>query len=82
MIEKAGVGHVVMDGPAIGPSRVEVSLGRGGCGCVGKAGEGPGAWLVTWKVLATPEESWERFFCFCFSHLKMSQNASLRNKNF
>jgi len=40
MIEKAGVGHVVMDGPAIGPRRVEVSLGRGGCGCEGKLERG------------------------------------------
>ena len=37
---------------------------------------------MTWKVLATPEESWKRFVCFCFSHLKMSQNASLRIRTF
>ena len=40
MIENAGVERVVMDGPAIGPSRVEVSLGRGGCGCEGKLERG------------------------------------------
>ena len=34
------MGHVVLDGPAIGPRRVEVSLGRGGCGCEGKLERG------------------------------------------
>lgn len=74
----------MMDGPAAEPSRVKVSLGRGGCGWKGKLERILGqktSWEGVWSMVGG-QERWEGFLVclFAFAIYKYFK-ISLKDKN-